>query len=218
MQSGRRFFTFLSGIALYTSAIVLSNVLSTITLPRSWVLIAGRSDTMIAQAWKASLLALPLLLLAALWVNVTLRARQRSRKHVVSWVFGGLVAGWLAWLMYGFVVFGVQTAERTSTVAAMLFSSKLPPLWGLMNTVGIFLGALIGLWLVPERVSTRAARRAAKQAGNAAPAPTIATDADEPASRAPRIPRLSAWRKKGATPKANSTPPAAQLEPAETQV
>ncbi|WIT10166.1 hypothetical protein PFX98_14615 [Paucibacter sediminis] len=194
MQSARRFFSFLSGIALYTSAMVASNLLTTITLPRSWVLVSGRSDTMIAQAWKAGLLALPLVVLAAIWVNITLRARQRSRKHVVAWLFGGLVTGWLGWLMYGFVVFAVQTGERTWPVASMLFSSHLPPLWGLMNTVGIFLGAVIGLWTVPERVSTRQRRVAV--AATSASAPNAGT-APAP-SRGPRIPRLSNWRKPAA--------------------
>jgi hypothetical protein len=192
MQSARRFFTFLSGIALYTSAMVTSNVLATISLPRSWVLVSGRSDTMIAQAWKAGLLALPLVLLAAIWVNITLRARQRSRKHVVAWLFGGLVTGWLGWLMYGFIVFAVQSGERTWPVASMLFSSHLPPLWGLMNTLGIFLGAVIGLWTVPERVSTRQLRRAASTAPAASNAPASA--------RGPRIPRLGGWRKPAAEP------------------
>jgi len=190
MQSARRFFSFLSGIALYTSAMVASNVLATIPLPRSWVLVSGRSDTMMAQAWKACLLALPLVVLAAIWVNITLRARQRSRKHVVAWLFGGLVTGWLGWLMYGFIVFAVQTGERTWPVAAMLFSSNIPPLWGLMNTAGIFLGALIGLWAVPERVSTRQQRADAAAAASAAKAPAP--------SRGPRIPRLSNWRKPAA--------------------
>jgi len=190
MQSARRFFSFLSGIALYTSAMVASNVLTTISLPRSWVLVSGRSDTMMALAWKACLLALPLVVLATIWVNITLRARQRSRKHVVAWLFGGLVTGWLGWLMYGFIVFAVQTGERTWPVAAMLFSSNIPPLWGLMNTAGIFLGALIGLWAVPERVSTRQQRADAAAVASAANAPTP--------SRGPRIPRLSHWRKPAA--------------------
>ncbi|MEJ6001992.1 hypothetical protein [Paucibacter soli] len=193
MQSARRFFSFLSGIALYTSAMVASNVLATISLPRSWVLVSGRSDTMMAQAWKACLLALPLVVLAAIWVNITLRARQRSRKHVVAWLFGGLVAGWLGWLMYGFIVFAVQTGERTWPVSAMLFSSNIPPLWGLMNTAGIFLGALIGLWTVPERISTRQQRAALAAAAAAANADTPAAP-----SRGPRIPRLSNWRKPAA--------------------
>jgi len=190
MQSARRFLTFISGFALYTCAMVASKVITTVTLPRSWVLVSGRSDTMIAQAWKAGLLALPLLVLAAIWVNVTLRARQRSRKHVVAWVFGGLVTGWLVWLMYGFIVFGVQTTERTWPVASMLFSSHLPPLWGVLNTAGIFLGALIGLWTVPERVSSRQQRADAAAAASAAKAPAP--------SRGPRIPRLSNWRKPAA--------------------
>lgn len=188
MQSARRFFSFLSGIALYTSAMVASNLLSAISLPRSWVLVSGRSDTMMAQAWKAGLLALPLLVLAAIWVNITLRARQRSRKHVVAWLFGGLVTGWLGWLMYGFVVFAVQTGERTWPLASMLFSSHLPPLWGVMNTVGIFLGAVVGLATVPERVSTRQQRAAVAASAGMPPAP----------SQAPRMPRLSNWRKSAA--------------------
>jgi len=192
MQSARRFFSFLSGIALYTSAMVAANLLTTISLPRSWVLVSGRSDTMMAQAWKAGLLALPLIVLAAIWVNITLRARQRSRKHVVAWLFGGLVTGWLGWLMYGFIVFAVQTGERTWPVAAMLFSSNIPPLWGLMNTAGIFLGAMIGLWTVPERVSTRQLR------ADAAAAAAVSVDKAPASSRGPRIPRLSNWRKPAA--------------------
>ena len=150
MLSSRRLGAFFSGLLLYCSAMLLATPLSLTPLPYMWYRVAGLPDSLPGQLWRAFMYALPLFVGASLWVYLTLRQRHRARRAAALWCFSGIGLAWFGWLVYGVIDMGARTQAHRGGAAALLLTSKLPPFYGLQNTLAVIAGALLALWLLPR--------------------------------------------------------------------
>ena len=156
MQSHRRPLAFLSGFALYVGG--LAAAVAATSTPLNWLLI-GRMDGL-AVALRLLGLALPSLLLAVAWTYFSLRSRQRSRRSSWLWYRIGMGLAMVFTFTAGFFVLAQLDATRVWSPFTLLTSARMPPFWGLQNSLAILLGAWLGHRLLPARQPHGAGARA----------------------------------------------------------
>lgn len=141
MRSARRFAAFASGILLYGTAILASTLVDKdvlMTPMRSFI-----SARVLAMLAAAAVTALMVFIIAFAWTFVTLRPRQGDRRLLTTWCIGGIVLAWMISMVIGLFMLALQPADHRPDLPGLLLSSGVPPLWGLLNVLGVFGGALL---------------------------------------------------------------------------
>lgn len=155
MQSHRRPLAFLSGFALYVGG--LAAAMAATSTPLNWLLV-GRTDL-----WAIILrlfgLALPSFLLAIAWTFFSLRTRQRSRRLTWLWFRIGMGLAMVVTVTAGFFALAQLDATKVWSPFTLMTSARMPPFWGLQNSLAILLGAALGYRLLPQRFDTSGQRR-----------------------------------------------------------
>ena len=170
MQSHRRALAFLSGFSLYVGG--LAAAVAATSTPLNWLLV-GRSDGL-AVAIRLLALALPSLLLAMAWTYLSLRGRQRSRRSSWLWYRIGMGLATVFTFTAGFFALAQLDATKVWSPFTLLTSARMPPFWGLQNSLAILAGAWLGHRLLPARLSI-ARPPGEKPAHGARPTPQDAT-------------------------------------------
>ncbi|MDL5033022.1 hypothetical protein QRD43_13990 [Pelomonas sp. APW6] len=147
MQSHRRPLAFLSGFAVYVGG--LAAAMAAAAAPLSWLLV-GRTD-LLALVLRLSALALPSLLMALAWTYFSLRSRQRSRRQTWLWYRIGMGLAMVVTFTGGFFALAQLDATKVWSPFTLLTSARMPPFWGLQNSLAILLGAWLGHRLLPAR-------------------------------------------------------------------
>lgn len=163
MQSHRRPLAFLSGFTVYMGG--LAAAVAATSTPLNWLLI-GRMD-LPSVLLRLFALAMPSLLLAIGWTYFTLRSRQRSRRSSWLWYRIGMGLAVVVCFTAGFFALAELDATKVWSPFTLLTSARMPPFWGLQNSLAIMLGAWLGHRLLPAR--TGATR---SQGGQAVYGPT----------------------------------------------
>ncbi|MBV8603369.1 MAG: hypothetical protein JO224_01665 [Pelomonas sp.] len=141
MRRVRRFAAFASGVLLYGTAILASTLVDKdLLLAPIRSFIAGRY---LATLAAAAITALFIFLLAFVWGFITLRPRQGDRRLLTSWCMGGIVLAWMSSMVAGLFVLALQRADHRPDLIGLLLSSGVPPLWGLLNVIAVFAGAIL---------------------------------------------------------------------------
>lgn len=159
MRNVRRAGAFCSGVLLYSAAVGISAFLAGLKLP-GWVYVklGGRTSLTFAYS-EATVIALLLLVIAMLWAYITIRPAgplRRGHRPTTGWCLGGVGFGWLSWTIYGAIYFSLSPRSYSQPLTTLLLSSVTPPLWGVLNTVGVVLGAaLAGLFASRVREAAR---------------------------------------------------------------
>ncbi len=151
MQSHRRPLAFLSGFAVYVGG--LAAAMAAAATPLSWLLV-GRTD-LLALTLRLTALALPSLLVGVAWTYLTLRSRQRSRRQTWLWYRIGMGLAMVVTFTGGFFALAQLDATKVWSPFTLLTSARMPPFWGLQNSLAILLGAWIGYRLLPARQRVR---------------------------------------------------------------
>ncbi|MBB2484368.1 hypothetical protein H5407_03915 [Mitsuaria sp. WAJ17] len=162
MQSHRRPLAFLSGFALYVGG--LAAAVAATSTPLNWLLI-GRADGL-AVTVRLLCLALPSLLLAVAWTYISLRSRQRSRRSSWRWYCIGMGLAMVFTFTAGFFTLAQLDATKVWSPFTLLTSARMPPFWGLQNSLAIVMGAWLGHRLLPARTTPS---RSQGQGGTAPP-------------------------------------------------
>ena len=144
MNDARRVGTFFSGLFLYAVSVGGASMLAQYHLPRETAKLLGGRESAAVIGIEALLIALGVFVLALAWSTLSLKPPQRKgRRSVTSWFYSGILAAWLAGLLYGVFQFALSPHSYQST-ANLLLSSDVAPLWGVLNTVALLLAALVG--------------------------------------------------------------------------
>jgi hypothetical protein len=152
MRHPARIGAFFSGLALYSTAMLLVSAGTGVRLPALMVDTLGGPDSLELLLGEALLFALPLFLLALAWSYVTVRPRRRGRPPTTAWCLAGMALAWLGWLLYGAAHAAVDELAVQHSVAELLLSPATPPLWGLLNGLAVLLGVLIAGMLVRRQL------------------------------------------------------------------
>lgn len=160
MRHPARLGAFVSGMALYSSAMLLVGAWAGLGLPHGLMEALGGPESLELLLVEALIFALPLFLLAFGWSYVTVRPTRRGRRPTTAWCLAGLALAWLGWLLYGAAHAAVDGLPARSSVAEMLLSPTTPPLWGLLNGLAVLLGVLIAGALVRRQIAAAAAAAA----------------------------------------------------------
>lgn len=147
MHSHRRALAFLSGFALYVGG--LAAAVAATSTPLNWLLI-GRTDGL-AVTLRLLGLALPSLLLAVAWTYFSLRMRQRSRRSSWLWYRIGMGLAMVITFTAGFFALAELDSTKVWSAFTLLTSARMPPFWGLQNSLAIVTGAWLGHRLLPAR-------------------------------------------------------------------
>lgn len=150
MQSHRRPLAFISGFTVYLGG--MAAAVAATSTPLNWLL-AGRTD-LFSFIVRLLALALPSLLLAATWTYFSLRARQRSRRSTWLWYRIGMGLSVVFTFTVGFFALAELDATKVWSPLTLLTSARMPPFWGLQNSLAIMVGAWLGHRLLPARLST----------------------------------------------------------------
>lgn len=155
MRSVRRVGAFFSGVLLYGSVMGLSSVLAKVRLPvKVYTLLGGRTS-MLTVILEAATIALLMGVVALVWAHVTVVPRgpvRRGHRPTTSWCVAGLAVGWLAWTIYGAIYFSLNPKIYGQPLYALLLSSNVPPLWGVLNVLAVLVGVLLaGRWATRTR-------------------------------------------------------------------
>ncbi|CAN5272224.1 hypothetical protein BH11PSE10_BH11PSE10_18860 [soil metagenome] len=164
MRNVRRAGAFFSGVILYSGAVVLSSFLASLRWPSSVYHTIGARSSLPVVIGEASLIALLLFVISLIWCSATIRPGgplRRGHRPTTAWCLGGLGLAWLGWTIYGAVYFSLHPRSYSQPLTNLLLSSLTPPLWGVLNTVGVVGGGLLA------GVLARRARQAAR--GDARP-------------------------------------------------
>ncbi|MDC6167132.1 hypothetical protein [Paucibacter sp. XJ19-41] len=143
MKHSRRIAAFASGLALYSTAVMLGGSLAGLRLPLGLTALWGHSESLPQLLAEATVYALPIFALALSWSYVTLRPYRRGRWPATAWCLGGLGLAWLAWLLYGVVCAAETTSLVAMPLSTLLLSPQVPPLWGLLNGLAVLVGVLV---------------------------------------------------------------------------
>jgi len=163
MRSVRRLGAIFSGLLLYSSVMGLSSALAKVRLPIQIYAPLGGRTSMLAVILDATVIALLMALLALVWSHITVVPRgplRRGHRPTTSWCVAGVAFGWLAWTIYGAINFSINPRTYVQPLYALLLSSNVPPLWGVLNVVAV-LGAVLlaGHWAKRERDAAMGAMR-----------------------------------------------------------
>ena len=150
MRSVRRVGAFFSGFLLYGSVMGLSSVLSKVRLSTQFYAFLGGRTSMLTVILEATVIALLMALLALVWSYITVVPRgplRRGHRPTTSWCVAGVAVGWLAWTIYGAIHFSLNPKVYGQPLYALLLSSNVPPLWGVLNVLAALAGVLLaGHW------------------------------------------------------------------------
>ncbi|MEO3712212.1 hypothetical protein [Roseateles flavus] len=147
MQSHRRPLAFLSGFVVYVGG--LAAAVAATSTPLNWLLV-GRLDGL-AVFLRLLGLALPSLLLAVAWTYFSLRTRQRSRRSSWLWYRIGMGLAMVFTFTAGFFLLAELDVTKVWSPFTLLTSARMPPFWGLQNSLAIVVGAWLGFRLLPAR-------------------------------------------------------------------
>lgn len=143
MRSARRLAALLSGLLLYAVVMMLVHMLTELPSPTPLLRLLGMQSGVALETAAAALLAMPVFALALLWGHITVRPYRRGSRPTTAWCVSGLMLAWLGWLVYGLIRASETSALGQLPLSTLLLSSKVPPLWGLLNTVATLLGVLL---------------------------------------------------------------------------
>lgn len=150
MRSVRRVGAFFSGVLLYSSVMGISSFLAKLRLPIQIYAPLGGRNSMLTVILEATVIALLMALLALVWSHLTVVPRgplRRGHRPTTSWCVAGVVVGWLAWTIYGAIHFSLNPRSYGQPLYALLLSSNVPPLWGVLNVVAVLAAVLLaGHW------------------------------------------------------------------------
>ena len=158
MRSPARIGAFVSGLALYSTAMLLVAACAGLGLPVMMVDALGGPDSLELLFGEALLFALPLFLLALVWSYLTVRPTRRGRRPTTAWCLAGLALAWLGWLLYGAAHAAVDGMPVRQSLAELLLSPATPPLWGLLNGLAVLAGVLIAGALVQRQIASATPR------------------------------------------------------------
>lgn len=144
MASLRRFGALTSGLLLYFVVMIVVLQLGQLPSPASLLTQLGLRPGALNELAAASLVALPVLLIALPWSYLTLRTRRRNRQPITGWCIAGLVIAWLGWLIYGLIRVSQSSILTELPLHTLLLSSRVPPLWGALNALAALLGVALG--------------------------------------------------------------------------
>lgn len=148
MKNQRRFAALLSGLVLYCAVIALSEMLAGLQLPSPLYRLLGGHGNAVLIAGQAGLIALLMFVLTLPWGYATILLARLSRGSSTAWCLGGVLAGWVAWVIYGSASFALNPISTDMPISSWLLSSLMPPLWGVLNIIAV-LGAT---WLAGRLV------------------------------------------------------------------
>jgi hypothetical protein len=151
MQSHRRPLAFLSGFTVYVGG--LAAAMAATSTPLNWVF-AGHGGWLPLTV-RLLILALPSLLLAAAWTYFSLRSRQRSRRSTWLWYRIGMALAMVFTFTAGFFALAQLDETKVWSPLSLLTSARMPPFWGLQNSLAILLGAWLGHRWLPARTDLR---------------------------------------------------------------
>lgn len=146
MRSARRFGAFASGVLLYCAVIGASGALADIRLPRAAYAVLGGRTSLTVVIGEAVLIALLMLLLALCWTHLTIRPSgplRRGHRPTTGWCLSGIACSWLGWMVYGAMHFSLNAKAYSQPLLNLLLSSGSPPLWGILNIIGVAGGAML---------------------------------------------------------------------------
>lgn len=150
MHSHRRPLAFLSGFALYVGG--LAAAVAATSTPLNWLLI-GRTDGL-AVTLRLLGLALPSLILSVAWTYLSLRTRQRSRRRSWLWYCIGMGLAMVITFTAGFFTLAELDSTKVWSAFTLMTSARMPPFWGLQNSLAIVAGAWLGYRLLPARTTS----------------------------------------------------------------
>jgi len=154
MGHSRRLAAFISGLMLYSVAMLISGALAELHLPREYFKVFGPEGSHAQLLGEACVYALPIFLLTLGWSYFVLRPLRRGSRPTTAWCLGGLGLAWLGWLFYGVVRLSEAPVPGDDSVAVMLLSSLEPPLWGALNGLAALCGVLIAGALAGRQAQT----------------------------------------------------------------
>jgi len=163
MKAKRRSIAFFSGLLLYCFGVGAAMKYATIGLPRQVYTQLGGRNTLQVMLGEAVVIMVLLFLIAAVWGYLTLRPERRRHRPYVAWMMSGVGLAWAGWLIFGAFTFALKPRSYSAPLQTMLLSSSAPPLYGVMNIVGIIGGVWVAGSLATRRQlslpSTRSRRR-----------------------------------------------------------
>ena len=143
MKNMRRIGALFSGMILYSAALGVADVLSGVRLSREFYAAVGGRAGMPVVIGQAVLIGLLLFLLSLGWCYLTMKPPRRGRRPTTAWCLSGLALGWLGWLVYGVFYLSAAMKATNLPVITLLLSSTMAPMWGVLNIVGVFAGAVL---------------------------------------------------------------------------
>ena len=144
MNDARRVGTFFSGLFLYAVSVGAASMLAGFHLPREIARPLGGRESATVIGLEALLIALGVFMLALVWSTLSLKPpKKKGRRSITSWFYSGILAAWLAGLLYGVFQFALNPHSYQST-ANLLLSSDVAPLWGVLNAIALLAASLLG--------------------------------------------------------------------------
>ena len=170
MRSVRRVGAFFSGLLLYSSVMGISSFLARLQLPGKIYASLGGRNSMVSVILEALIIAMLAALLSLAWGYITVVPRgplRRGHRPTTSWCVAGVTVGWLAWTIYGAIYFSLNPRSYGQPLYALLLSSSVPPLWGVLNGVAVLAAVLLaGHWATRSRdAALGPVRRSARRDG-----------------------------------------------------
>jgi len=163
MRNVRRAGAFFSGILLYSVAVGLSGFLASLRWPTAVYATIGPRASLPVVIGEASLIALLLFFIGLVWASATIRPGgplRRGHRPTTGWCLGGMGLAWLSWTIYGAIYFSLHPRTYSQPLINLLLSSLTPPLWGVLNTVGVIGGAVLaGVMASRARQAARGYKR-----------------------------------------------------------
>ena len=144
MKDTRRLTALCSGLLMYGVCWALAWLLADIHLPGDVfphaILSRGSLLSVLSEAGGIALL---LFAIALVWSYFTVRSIKRGKRPTTGWCIAGLGLAWFAGLLIG--VFSLSGAEHIGeqSIGILLLSATQPPLWGLLNTLALLMGATV---------------------------------------------------------------------------
>lgn len=148
MLHSRRIGAFFSGLALYSAAMLMSGLMAELFGPSDFFYLFGSQDSASRIVGESLIYALPVFLLALGWSYLTVRPQRRGRRPTTGACMWGMGLAWLGWLFYGVLAAAQMPHYSSLPLTAMLLSSLVPPLWGVLNMVAALAGVIAAGTLV----------------------------------------------------------------------
>lgn len=151
MRHSARLGSFVSGLTLYSAAMLLAGALAGRGLPSELLSSLGEPESLSQLLGEALIYALPMFLLALGWSYVTVRPTRRGRRPTTGWCVAGLALAWLVWVFYGAFDAAAGGGSSEASLAVKLLSPLEPPLWGGLTGPAVLLGVLVAGSLINKR-------------------------------------------------------------------